>query len=139
MSNPYTTPQSIITTQPGSIGKVRNPGIGLLLVIVTFGIYGLVWGYSTFEEMKNYRKQGVSGVFYLVFSLVPIIAIVGIIFPWLRPAYVGRMYAEDGQARPITGVTGCWVLLPVIGAIILWFKVNNALNTFWLSKGASPA
>lgn len=120
------------------IGKPRNAGIGLLLVIVTLGIYGLIWGYCTFEEMKQYRKQGVGGGFYLIFSLVPIIAIVGIIFPWLRPSYVGAMYREDGRQPPITGVTGCWILLPIIGAIILWFKVNGALNAFWVSKGAAP-
>ena len=49
------------------------------------------------------------------------------------------MYMEDGQQPPVTGVTGCWVLLPIAGAIILWFKVNDALNRFWVSKGATPA
>jgi hypothetical protein len=121
------------------IGKARNPGIGILLFIVTLGIYGIVWGFCTFEEMKAYRKQGVSGTFYLIFTLVPFIAIVGIIFPWLRPSYIGQMYVEDGRTPPVTGVTGCWLLLPLVGAFILWFKVNNALNAFWISKGATPA
>ena len=68
------------------IGKARNPVTGLLLVIVTLGIYGIVWGCQTFSEMKAYRRQGIGGGFYLVFSLIPILAIVGIIFPWLRPS-----------------------------------------------------
>ena len=121
------------------IGKVRSPGMGLFLSIITLGIYGLVWGYSTFSEIRAYRRQGIGGGFYLVFSLVPGIAIVGIIFPWLRPSYIGKMYVEDGRQPPVTGVTGCWVLLPLLGAIMLWFKVNDALNQFWISKGARAA
>ena len=122
-------------TAPGKpIGKVRNPWSVLILSIITFGIYGIIYMYKTFDEMKNWRGQGWSGTLYLVFQIIfppPIIAL-----PWLLPAYVGRMYAEDGKEKPITGLAGFWVFVPFIGGIILLFKVQNRLNEFWKSKGA---
>ena len=69
-------------------------------------------------------------LFLLLFRL-PLIAI-----PWLIPAYIGCMYQEDGQAKPITGLTGFWVLFPVIGGIVWVFKVQNRLNKFWRAKSS---
>ncbi len=114
------------------IGKSRNPWVVLILSIVTFGIYNIVWHYSILEELKNWRGQGWSGLVFIIFFLIFGIALIAI--PWLVPAYVGRMYAEDGQAKPITGLTGFWVLLPIIGGVVWLFKVQNNLNAFWEAK-----
>jgi hypothetical protein len=117
------------------IGKVRNPWTVLILSIVTLGIYGIIYMYMTLQELKNYRGQGWSGGLYLIFAIIfppPLIAI-----PWLLPAWVGRMYAEDGKEKPITGMSGFWIFLPLIGPIVLIFKVQNRLNEFWRTKGAA--
>jgi hypothetical protein len=37
----------------------------------------------------------------------------------------------------VSGVTGFWMLLPLIGFIIWVVKVQGALNRFWESKGAA--
>ncbi len=122
--------ETTMMTKP--VGKVRNPWIVLILGVVTLGIYGIIWQYSIFEELKNWRGQGWSGVLYLLLTLFLGIALIAV--PWLTPAYVGRMYAEDGREKPITGLTGFWCLLPLVGAIIWIFKVQNAMNEFWESK-----
>ncbi|PKK86160.1 MAG: hypothetical protein CVT48_02330 [Thermoplasmata archaeon HGW-Thermoplasmata-1] len=113
-------------------GKVRKPGIVLLLMIITFGIYGIIWYYCTFEELKNWRGQGWGGVLYLVFQFlfpIPLVAI-----PWLIPAYIGRMYEEDGREKPITGLSGFWIFVPLAGMIIWLVKVQKRLNEFWTAK-----
>lgn len=116
------------------LGKIRNPLTAILLTIVTLGIYAVVWNYSTFEELKNYRGQGWSGMLYLLFQFLfpfPLLAL-----PWLMPAYVGNLYAEDGRVKPINGLTGFWLFLPIIGAVVWFFKMQGNLNEFWTSKRA---
>jgi hypothetical protein len=109
----------------------------ILLFLVTCGIYPMIWYYSTFNEMHNYRGQGWSGGTYLLFQFLfpfPLIAM-----PWLIPAYVGRMYEESGQQKPIDGMSGFWIFVPIAG-IFLWIaKVQGALNEFWAARGAPRA
>lgn len=113
-------------------GKIRSPMAVICLSIITFGIYGIIWHYSLFEEMRNWRGQGWSGVTFLLFCLFLGIALIAL--PWLIPAYVGRMYAEDGKEKPISGLTGFWIFIPVIGGIVWIFKVQGKLNEFWETK-----
>jgi uncharacterized protein DUF4234 len=115
------------TSRP--LGIPRPPGKVVLLALITFGLYGLYWYPKNFAEVKAYRGQGVGGLggFLLLFVFVS---------PFLLPAYVGRMYEEDGQEKPVSGVTGAWNLLPLIGLIVYISKVQGALSRFWESKGA---
>jgi hypothetical protein len=114
------------------IGRIRNPWMVLILGLVTFGIYGFIWYYSIFEELRNWRGQGWSGIVFIILFVFFGIALIAI--PWLIPAYVGRMYAEDAQVKPISGLTGFWILLPLIGGIVWLFRVQNSLNAFWKTK-----
>jgi len=115
------------------VGKPRGFWMTILLMVITFGIYGIIFYYCTFEELRNYRGQGWSGVLYLLFMFLffPLLAV-----PWLIPAYVGRLYSEDEQPKPISGWSGFWVLLPLIGIFIWLYLWLKHLNAFWLSKGA---
>ena len=54
----------------------------------------------------------------------------------MLPAEVGNLYERDGKEKPISGLTGFWNLLPIIGGIVWLFKVQGRLNDFWESKGA---
>jgi hypothetical protein len=111
------------------IGSVRGIGLAIVLFIVTLGLYGLYWYPVNFSDVKRYRGQGVGGLggFLLLFVVVS---------PFLLPAYVGRMYKEDGQENPVSGWTGLWNLLPYVGVFVYLAKVQGALNRFWESKGA---
>ena len=52
------------------------------------------------------------------------------------PSEIGSLYARDGGDRPVTGLTGFWVLIPIVGGIIWVVKVQGWLNKFWVAHGA---
>jgi hypothetical protein len=112
------------------VGKITGVGLAIVLFLVTLGLYGLYWYPKNFSEVKGYRGQGVGGLggFLLLFVFVS---------PFLLPAYVGRMYQEDGQENPVSGWTGLWNLLPYVGVFVYIAKVQGALNRFWEGKGAT--
>ena len=119
----------------GPLGKPRGIGFGILIFILTFGIYGYYWSYVTFEEMKNHRNgQGIGGVLALVLWFVG----GSIAIPFIAGSEVGNMYAEEGREKPVTGKTGFWILLLIIGNIVWFVKVQGALNRYWESKMGQP-
>lgn len=127
-----------MSTQEGNTGPLGQPrgiGFAILMVIVTIGFYSLYWVFKTQEEVKEHSKQGVGGVLGLVIAIV-----VGIITWFLIPSEVGKMYKQDGREAPFTGWTGLWVLLPIIGWLVWFIKIQGALNRYWESKseGAAP-
>ncbi|HEY3834091.1 MAG TPA: DUF4234 domain-containing protein [Acidimicrobiia bacterium] len=112
-------------------GKVRSPWAVLGLSIITLGIYGLYWQYATFKEMKDYSREGIGGVLGLILAII-----IGIVNVFLMASEVGNLYAAKGQEKPVSGITGLWVILPILGGLIWLFKVQGALNRFW---GSNPA
>src|SRR5262245_26811480 len=118
----------------GPLGQPRGIGFGILLFIVTFGIYGIYWVYKTQDEIQEHSGIGVGGVLGLVIYIV-----LSIVTIFLIPSDVGKMYKADGREAPFTGWTGLWQFLPIIGQIVWWVKVQGALNRYWESKaGAAP-
>ncbi len=118
------------------LGQPRGVGFGILMTIVTIGIYGYYWSYKTFEELKNYRNgQGIGGALGLILMFVG----GSIAIPFIAGSEVGNLFAEDGREKPVTGLTGLWILLPILGAIIWFVKLQGNLNDFWHSKGAGGA
>jgi hypothetical protein len=118
----------------GPVGNTRSIGLSILWAILTIGIYTYVWTYKTHEEIKRYSGNGVGGVigFVIYFVLSPVTF-------FLVPSEVRYMYEDlDGQASSVRGVTGLWILLPLIGNIVWFVKVQGALNRYWQSKGAPP-
>jgi len=128
---------SVMPSTTGDLGQPRGVGFGILLFIVTFGIYGLYWVYKTHEEMKQHTGDGIGGVLGLVIWILiwPVNAFV-------IPSEIGKMYQRDGREPPVTGWTGLW-LFPgfflVIPAIVWFVKVQGALNRYWESKAATPS
>jgi hypothetical protein len=119
---------------PDTSGVFYNIGLTILLMIVTLGIWGFFWTYRTSEDLKKYNGDGLGGVIgvliYLVFSPILMFTI---------PNEIKNMYTREGRQSPVSGLWGLWVLLPLIGNIIWYVKVQNALNDFWTSKGARTA
>ena len=116
------------------LGQPRGIGFGILIFIVTFGIYGLYWTYKTHEEIKRHTGEGVGGVVGLVIYIV-----LSIVTPFVIPSEVGKMYRRDGKEPPVSGWTGLWILLPLAGIFVWFVKVQRALNRYWESKGAQAA
>lgn len=111
-----------------TIGKRRKIGLQILVSIVTFGLYGIYWAYTSHEEVKLYSGEGVGGVLGAV-----IYFFAGVITLFLLPIEIKKMYEQDGRPSPVGAATAFWVLL--FG--IPWYvKCQAALNDFWASKGA---
>ncbi len=118
----------------GMVGKSRSPLVVLLLSLVTIGIYALYWQYATFKEIKEYSRQGMGGGLGLLFAIL-----LGIVNVFMMPAEVGNLYANEGRAKPVSGPTGFWVFLPIVGGIVWLFKTQGRLSDFWEIHGAPPA
>jgi len=115
----------------GSVGTIRNPAFVIIVGILTIGIYFLYWDFKTYQEMKDYSGQGIGGGLGLVLAIF-----CNIVNWFLLPSEVANLYQRDGKKAPVSAVTGLWFLLPLLGAIIWFVKVQGALNDFWESKGA---
>lgn len=121
-------------TAQGVLGTPRSIGKSILLAVVTLGIYTFVWVYKTHKEIKEHSGEGVGGVVGLVIYLL-----ISVVTYFVVPSEVRRIYEIDGRESPVRGVTGLWVLLPLIGGIVWFVKVQGALNDYWVSKGALAA
>jgi hypothetical protein len=119
-------------TASGPIGKPRSVGLTILVTIVTFGFWTWLWSYWNGEELKTYRPVGLGGVIYLLFTFF--------FFPvtmFLMANEVEQMYKEAGEQPRITTLWGLWFLLPLIGNIVWYVRIQNAINEFWQARGAS--
>lgn len=112
----------------GPPGSVREPATVVILWLITCGIYGLVWQYKVFTELKEHTGEGIGGGLALLFAFL-----LGIVNMFLLPAEVGQMYDRAGLERPVRGVTGFWPFIPLVGFIIWVVKVQGAMNRRWKS------
>ena len=116
----------------GAVGKPRGILFVIVLSIVTLGIYHLYWYYKSFEEMKRHTGNGIGGILGLLIAIIfnPI--------NWfVMPSEIGHMYRGDGREAPMTGWTGLWILLPLVGWFVWTIKIQGALNRYWESKAGS--
>jgi len=115
-------------------GVFYNKSLTILLMIVTCGIWGVFWTYRTNEDLKKYNGDGLGGVLGVVIYLL-----LSVVLMFTIPNEIKNMYERDGRESPVSAIWGLWFLLPLIGHIIWYLKVQNALNDFWQSKGALAA
>ncbi len=118
----------------GPPGKIRSWGVVAILTIITCGIYGIFWQYYVFRDNKEHSGEGVGGGVAVIFAIF-----IGIVNIFLLPAEVGNIYAKADQEKPVSGVTGFWVLIPIVGWFIWLYKVQTAINTRWEQMGAVRA
>lgn len=140
MTNPahqYTPPPAPASAAPypqgasGSLGKPRSIGFSILLAIVTLGIYAFVWTWKTHAEIKRHSGIGVGGPLgFIIFLFVSPVTY------FLLASEVGQMVSRSGQPSRVRGVTGFWILLPLIGGIVWFVKVQGQLNDYWRARGA---
>ncbi len=124
---------------PGSqtdrpLGKARSTGWTILLVLVTFGIWSLFWVFWTGEDLKRYRRDGMGGVAYLVLWIF-----ISPVVMFLMADEVAKMYQDAGEEPPITAIWDLWFLLPLIGNIIWYVRMQSSINDFWIARGAPAA
>jgi F0F1-type ATP synthase membrane subunit c/vacuolar-type H+-ATPase subunit K len=118
----------------GPAGRIRPTGICILLMIVTLGIYGLVWYFMVHDEMRRHTGQGLGGVLALVIAIL-----FGIVMPFLTSNEVGGLDERVGRPARVTALTALWYfpgMFILVGPIIWFVKTNGALNDYWRSVGA---
>jgi uncharacterized membrane protein len=54
---------------------------------------------------------------------------------FLMASEVEQMYKDAGEQPRITTLWGLWFLLPLIGGIIWYVRIQNAINEFWQARG----
>ena len=127
----YWQPTGVV---PESVaGVYYNTGLVILLTIVTLGIFGFFWTYRTSEDLKKYNGDGLGGVLGVVLYLL-----IQPVLMFTIPNEIKNMYERDNRPSPVTALWGLWFLLPLIGHIIWYVRVQRALREFWLSKGSRP-
>jgi hypothetical protein len=116
----------------GPPGKVRGIGASIGLAIITLGIYTYVWTWKTHDEIKRNSGVGVGGPlgFVIYFVVSPVTY-------FLLPSEIGQMLARYGQPSRVRGITGLWFLLPIVGTIVWFVKVQGQLNDHWRALGAT--
>ena len=116
----------------GTLGRPRSPLLVILLTIITFGIWTLVWSFRNGDELKRHTGKGLGGVAYLLITLF-----IAPVTMFLMASEVEQLYRSDGKEPPITTIWGLWFLLPIIGNLIWYVRIQGALNDYWTSKGAT--
>jgi hypothetical protein len=122
-------PRGVLPPSVG--GAFYSVGLTILLMIVTLGIWGFFWTWHHSEDLRKYNGDGLGGGIALVlyFFVSPVLM-------FTIPNEIKNMYERDGRPSPVSAIWGLWFLLPLIGNIIWYVKVQHALNDFWVSKGA---
>ena len=111
--------------------KVREPAAVVIFSIITLGIYFLYWTYQVFRELKEHTGEGIGPIIALVIGIV-----ISPVNWFVLPSEIGNMYAASGKEKPVSGPTGFWNLIPLVGWIIWVVKVQNALNRAWSGEAA---
>lgn len=119
---------------PAPIGRPRSVGLTILVSIVTFGIWTWVWSYWNGEELKTYRRDGLGGVAYLLFTIF-----ISPVTMFLLASEVEQLYRQEGEQPRITALWGLWFLLPLIGNIIWYVRIQRAINEFWQARGGTSS
>lgn len=129
---PPNPPAGSWATQPVAKvpGKRRSAGLVILLTIVTCGIWAVVWAYQNGDELQSYSGKGLGGLGHL---LVTILASPVTMF--LLASEVEQRYRDDGREPPITTIWGLWFLLPLIGNLIWYLRIQDAINGYWTTHG----
>jgi uncharacterized protein DUF4234 len=117
---------------PGPIGQPRGVAFVIVLSIVTFGIYHFYWVYKNFDEMQRQTGRGIGGVLALVVAII-----IHAVIWFVMPSEVGSMYRAERRTEPMTGWTGLWMFLPIVGWFVWTIKIQRELNRYWESKGVA--
>ena len=83
--------------------------------------------------MKQHNNRGLGGLVGLLLGIF-----IGIVNMFVLPSEIQSTYNDDGRESPVSPLIGLWILLPLVGLIIWFVKVQGALNDYWVSKGANP-
>jgi hypothetical protein len=135
---PYGAPQQYMPQTgyvPPSLGEVwYNPTTNILLAIVTCGIWSILWSYRTHDDLQKHNGDGIGGGIAVIIAIFAAFVIM-----FTVPMELEKTYQRRGWQSPETAMLGLWFLLPIIGNLIWYLKIQRALNAYWQAMGSQPA
>ena len=117
----------------GPLGTQRSIGMTIFLTIVTLGVWTWVWSYQNGDELKRHANTGLGGLAYLLITVF-----ISPVTMFLMAGEVEQLYRREGKEPPITTIWGLWFLLPIIGNIIWYVRIQRSINDYWTDHGVSP-
>jgi len=127
---PGYAPYQPVPTAGRPLGKRRSTGLVILLSLVTCGIWIFVWAYQNGDELNRWSGKGLGGGLHLVITILA-----SPVTMFLLASEVEQLYRDDRQEPPITAIWGLWFLLPLIGNIIWYVRIQQAINAYWTAHG----
>jgi hypothetical protein len=127
----YGVPQwhAPVVREPGlPVGKTRNPWAVVGLTLITLGIYRIYWEYRCFKDLKGFTGEGIGASWGLALAIVFPIA-----NSFLLPSEIGRIERGENSLDPVSGLTGFWIFLPLVGWIVWTLRMQSGLNQIWVS------
>lgn len=106
----------------------------ILLAVVTCGLWGAAWTFRTHDDLQKHNGEGLGGLVGLLLFLF-----VGPVVWFTVPMEIEKAYQRNGWPSPVKTIDGLWFLLPIAGPFIWYPKMQNALNSYWVSQGSQPA
>ena len=116
----------------GASVKIRRPWGVFLLVLVTLGIYYLVWYYKTNRELADFGVGDSPGLSLVAITLGGLLIIPPFVSEWRYYRRIGEAQARAGIDHRISHVTG--FVLYLIALILLPFETvyaHHHLNLLW--------
>ncbi len=108
--------------QDTAIIKHRNVVVVPLLFIVTLGIYGLYWFYSTSSELMSYNRRDGNPLAWMLIAAMPVINVFAI---WWHAQEVEKFSKQDGnEGMGATFVFVLWLAPP-----LAMMFIQGELNT----------
>jgi len=99
---------------PAPIGKRRNAGVVIVLILITFGIYLLIWYYKINSEIKEHDpSQEFSPALAMLALFVPIVNLVSYYNTANRIKIMQKADSSNDLISP--GAALLWALLFFIG------------------------
>ena len=89
-----------------------------------------MWAYKNGEELKRWSGEGLGGVVYAVITVL-----FSPVTMFMMANEVEQLYRKEGRQPPITTLWGLWFLLPLIGNLIWYVRIQHAINDYWTSHG----
>jgi hypothetical protein len=114
-----------------SIGKPRSALLVILLSIVTLGVWTWIWSKQNGDELQRHNRTGLGGWAYFFITLI-----LHPVTMFLMAGEVEQMYRREGKQPPITTIWGLWFLLPLVGNLIWYLRIQSAINRYWAEHGS---
>lgn len=124
-------------------GKPRPWTRGLLLTIVTLGIYAIYWWYKAFKEIYDQERRSDFPTGRFVLTVIPLVSIIGILL-YGPKAMAALKSARARVGMPATMSFGKMVVFHLLGivtfqitTVLAYKELQEEINAYWGAVGGS--